>query len=219
MTLDTLTSVGNTQTVLSAVVAFFALIKFHSRGIYIRLIGLTFLLGFLANATAFILFHVEQGSFLNIVFSIYDLVEECLISLIFYYALNRRYGKWFLIISLCFLVFAITNLFWFQKQEISSYNKFFSSFIIINYCIFYFYRLMIELPSTHLQRMPMFWFNSAFLIYYAGALILFISTSYIINVLKHDLISYWVFHNLLNIVEHLIVLIGLYYDLRKNRTV
>jgi hypothetical protein len=72
---------------------------------------------------------------------------------------------------------------------------------------------MIELPSMHLQRMPMFWFNSAFLIYYAGALVLFVFTSYIINVLKQDLVTYWIFHNCLSICEHFLVLTGLYYDL------
>lgn len=214
MTLEVLTYIAYIQTALSASVAVIAFIKFKVRPIYIKLIGLAFLIGFVTNVVGLIFLKAHLKTNINIMYSIYDLTIILIISLIFYYALNMRYGRYFLIVNICFWIFAIINLLWFQKQSISSYNKFLSSFIIINYCVFYFYRLMVELPSTHLQRMPMFWFNSGFLIYYAGALILFIFTSYIINVLKDNLLSYWIFHNLLNIFEHLIVLVGLYFDLR-----
>jgi hypothetical protein len=217
MTLETLSFLAHTQTALSAIVAFLALLKFKSREPYIRLIGLAFLLSFLGNFSALILHSLGLKLYVNIPQSIYQLLIICVISLLFYHALNKRYGQWFLVITICSMTFAIISLLLIQKQFISSYHTFLDSFIIICYCVFYFYRLMVELPSTHLQRMPMFWFTSAFLIYYAGALILFIFTSYIVNVLKDNLITYWIFHNSLSICEHFIVIIGLCYDLKKNR--
>jgi hypothetical protein len=213
MTLETLTYIAHTQTALSAIVAFFALIKFNSRDIYIRLIGLAYLLGFLGNISGLLLHSIGLNLYVNIPQSIYQLMIIGVISCLYYQALNKRYGKWFLIIALCSTTFALISLLFIQKHFISSYHNLLDSFIIIGYCIFYFYRLMVELPSINLQRMPMFWFNSAFLFYYAGALILFVFTSYIVNVLKDNLITYWIFHNTLSICEHVLVLIGLSYDL------
>ena len=214
MTLQTLTCVGYIQTVLSAVVAFLALIRFKSREIYVKLIGLIFLLSFMANVAAYILYYLGLKFYTNIPQSIYEPIMIGVVSILYYQALNKRYSRFFLIVTVCSIAFAVFNLFFLQKQSISSYPKFVNSFIIIGYCIFYFYRLMVELPSTNLQRLPMFWFNSAFLIYFAGALILFIFTSYIVNILKDNLITYWVFHNTLSICEHLIVLTGLYFNLK-----
>lgn len=215
MSLELLNYVSLSQTALSAIVAFLALIQFKSREMYIKLIGLAFLLGFIANSTAFLCLRMGYREYMNIPQTIYDSIIICVFSLIYYHALNKRFGRKYLTISLLTLLFAFVNFFLMQKYSINSYNKFVASFIVIGYSITYFYRLMVELPSTHLQRMPMFWFNSAFLIYYAGAFILFVYTSYIVNVLKNNLLTYWVFHNCLSIFEHFIVLIGLYYDLAK----
>lgn len=63
--------------------------------------------------------------------------------------------------------------------------------------------------------MPMFWFNSAFLVLGAGTFVLYTFTSYLIHVLRNDMITYWSIHNMLSIFAHLIVLIGLYYDFRQ----
>jgi len=213
MTLEFLNIVVYAQTTLSAFVAFFCLIKFRSRKRYVRLIGFVFLLSFVVNTVAMTLYHCGLGRYINIPQSAYDIAALAMLTLVFHNALNKRYGRAFLIIALCFLAFSLLNLLFLQKEGINSYNKFLSSLIVTCYCVFYFYRLMIELPSVYLQRMPMFWFTSAFLIYNAGTIFLFAFTPYLTNVLKNDLITYWSFHNFLSIIEHLLILIGLYYDL------
>jgi hypothetical protein len=217
MTIEFLNIVVYTQTTLSAFVAFFCLIKFKSRKHYVRLIGFVFLLSFVANTVAITLYNCGLGRLVNIPQSAYDIGAIVIITLVFYNALNKRYSRAFLIVALCFLVFSLLNLLFLQKSGINSYNKFLSSFIVTCYCVFYFYRLMVELPSIHLQRMPMFWFTSAFLIYHAGTIFLFAFTSYLTNVLKNDLITYWSFHNFLSIIEHLLMLVGVYYDRNTNR--
>ena len=63
--------------------------------------------------------------------------------------------------------------------------------------------------------MPMFWFNSAFLVLGAGTFVLYTFTSYLIHVLRNDMITYWSIHNMLSIFANLIVMIGLYYDFRQ----
>lgn len=198
-------------------IAVLCLYRYKGRELYVKLIGLVFLLSCLANLTALAFHSYGLRKFTNIPQSVYDIGSLCIISLIFYNALNKRYRTFFLIATVCFLGFSVMNLIFHQKDTINSYNKFLSSFIILCYCIFYFYRLMVELPSTHLHRLPMFWFNSGFLMYHAGSLFLFAFTSYLINILKNDLLTYWSFHNILSILEQLLMLVGIYYDLTSKR--
>src|SRR5687768_12527825 len=97
------------QTVLSAIVAAFALIKFNCRSLYIKLIGLAFLLGFIANACAWLLFWLGFKSFMNVPQTFYDSIIICVISLIFYNALGKRFGKMFLIVTAFYLLFTLAN--------------------------------------------------------------------------------------------------------------
>lgn len=217
MTLDGFLLTAHSQTTLSGIIAVLCFYRYGTRKQYVRLIGFVFLLSFVANLSA-LAFHVYGPKrFSNIPQSMYDIGNLCFISLVFYNALSKRYGTFFLITTVFFLGFSVLNFMFLQKEAINSHNKFLSSFIILCYCIFYFYRLMVELPSTHLQRMPMFWFTSAFLMYHAGTLFLFAFTSYLIHILKNDLIAYWSFHNILSIIQQLLMLIGIYYDLTGNR--
>jgi ABC-type uncharacterized transport system fused permease/ATPase subunit len=213
MTLDIFLLTFFIQTALSFTVSATSFYQYGRRDQYIKLIGLLFLLSFLANGGAYVMFHVGLRKFTNIPQSAYDFIGLVIVSLVFYTAMNKRFKKFFLTVTFLFLIVALSNSLFFQKEGINSYNKFLSSFIITCYCVFYFYRLMVELPSTHLQRMPMFWFTSAFLIYHAGTIFLFAFTSYLTDVLKNDLTTYWTFHNVLGIVEQCIVLTGLAYNL------
>jgi len=209
MTLHSYLLVFYIQTALSAIVALTAFYRFPRRSKGTKLIGLLFAVGFVCNTLGYLL---AKHKMTNIPGSAFDLSLVLIVSLIYNYQTKGRYQKWFLLIASVFILFAITNLFLIQKSDNASNNKLLSSFIIILYAIFYFYRLMVEMPTTHIQRLPMFWFNAAFLIYHAGTIFLFAFTSYLIHVLKEDMFTYWSFHNLLNIVEHLIVLLGLFYD-------
>ena len=87
--------------------------------------------------------------------------------------------------------------------------------IILCYALLFFYHLMKDLPERQVHHLPMFWFNSGFLIYHAGTIFLFAFTSYLINVLKDNLMYYMIFHNILNVVQHLIFIIGFRYDLKR----
>lgn len=217
MTLQVLNFIVYTQTALSLGVAIYSIVKWKQKETYIKLVGLLFFAGFLSNTISQSLYLSGYGKLVNIPNSVYDLVSFCLLILIYYYALNKKYGGFFFFICLFFLVMATMNLFFIQKSLINSNIMFLRAIIIICLCVFYFYRLMVELPVTYLHRMPMFWINSAFLIYNAGALFLFAFTSYITTVLKDNLVLYWSFHNILSIIEHLVVLIGLTYALTNSR--
>ena len=208
MTAELYLTIVYTTTILSGILAIACLYKFLSREKIIRFIGLLFLCSFLCNLATII---TAQG---NVIGSIYIILLVVIIGLIYNHATAGKYRNQFLIISVVFTVFAVCNLLFFQKSQINSYSKLIGSFIIIVYCVFYFYKLMKELPTVHLQRLPMFWFNSAFLLFHAGTFFLFAFTNYLVHVMNNDLLTYWSFHNVLLIIQQLIVLVGVWYSFK-----
>jgi hypothetical protein len=196
------------QTTLSAVVAGFCFYRFFERSKNVRLIGLLFLAGFAANLIVFF-------TYSNLPSTIYDFILIVIAGIVYNGETKGRYSRTIFWATVFFILFGFSNLLFVQKEFFTSYNKMLSSFIIISYAVMYFYRLMVDLPTIHVQRLPMFWFNSAFLIYHAGTVFLFAFTQYLVDVLKDNLITYWSFHNVLSVLQHLIILIGLGYDLRK----
>ncbi len=208
MTLDTFLSIFYVQTTLSGIIALGSFYKFSSRQKLTRLIGLLFLISFICNVTAITTEYVNETG------SVYDLLLIVVASFIYNHVTNGKYAKPVLFVATAFLIFAVFNLIFLQWGCIASYNKLLSSFIIMLDSVFYFYKLMAELPTVHLQRLPMFWFNSAFLLYHAGTIFLFAFTPYLVNIMNDNLLIYWTFHNLLSILQQLIVLLGLVYDFR-----
>jgi hypothetical protein len=203
------------QTTLSGIVAIISFYKFKRREKYIKLIGLSFLFGFLANILSLVISNFKSlNGFINIPHVLYFVSNFAFLTLAYYYVFGKRGGKWLVAATSIFLPFTLANILYFQKASINSYSNVLLSVIIIIYCIVYFYKLMIDMPSLYIHHLPMFWFNAAFLIFHSGTFFLFAFTAYLINVLKNDLIVYWSFHNIISIIEHLIVLVGLYYDLR-----
>jgi hypothetical protein len=203
-----------TQTTLSALVALFAFLKFNSRSSLVKLIGCSFLLSFICNALGFVLLYTKYSRYQNVPQSVFYIINICILTAFYFVAFRGAYRVWLVIaISIC-LPFSFYDIVIQQKSFLESYSPFAQSLFLITFTILYFYRLLVELPAIHLHRLPMFWFNSAILFYYAGASFLFAFTSYLINVLNNSLLNYWTFHNSLSIVEHLIILIGLFFDFK-----
>ena len=202
------------QTVLLAIVAIGALIRYRSRSLIVKLIGFVFLTGFLANMASWLMVGTALRIFVNSTYPISLIITVALYSRIYYDLLHKKNRGWFVLIACVFAVFALVNILFIQKTAPNSYTYFFHSAIMITYCLLYFYVLMQDLPSLYVHQLPMFWFNSGLLVFHAGTFFLFSFHAYLVNVLKNNMLIYWSFHNMLSIIEHIIFLIGLYYDLR-----
>jgi hypothetical protein len=214
MTIQIYVYLAIAQTVLSAIVAILALIRFRSRSLIVKLIGFVFLASCLANVASFTLLGSQTlRIFVNASYPLYLVISMALYSKIYYEILHKRNPGWFVVAASAFAIFALTNLFFIQKTAPNSYSYLFHSAVIIIYCLAYFYVLMQDLPSLYVHHLPMFWFNSGLLVFHAGTFFLFSFHAYLINVLKNNMLIYWSFHNMLSIAEHIIFLIGLSYDL------
>jgi hypothetical protein len=202
------------QTFLSALITVVSFYNFSQRTTLIKLIGVLFAASFICNLAGYLLLVIRAGELVNIPGSLYDCIVVIIGCSIYNHVTKSKYKNVFLSVVVIFLLIALTNLVFLQQLSNASYNKFIGSFILIGFSIYYFFRLMVELPAIHVQRLPMFWINSAFLLYHAGAVVLFAFTDYLINVLKDDLYTYWAFHNILAVVQQVIILIALSYDLK-----
>jgi len=212
MTLETYLLTFKIQTVLAALVTVLSFIYFDKRQLEVKLLGLTFLLSFI-NDQMVDVFDL-RGKEVNIPSAVYGIVAFIPLSLLYNKALNGRYRTGITILAILYLTFAILNSCFIQKEEINTYNYSFSAIVFLFYSILYFYRLMVDLPVQHLHRVPMFWFNAGMLIFNAGTLFLYLFTTYLVEVLHNDLLIYWTFHNIMNVIQLLVVMIGLWQDLR-----
>jgi hypothetical protein len=213
MTLDNFLVVVNIQTFLSGLIVVLSFYKWSQRTRLVRLIGMLFAISFICNFSAVFIFRRFFLEYVNIPGSVYDLTLVPMLTLIFNEALRKKYSVLFNIIAIVFVIGAMINLTLFQVNWVASPNKLATSFITIFYGVIYFYRLMKDLPTMNLTRHPMFWFNSALLIYGAGSLFLFAFLDYLINVLNNDLMIYWTFHNGLSIFHQLLIIIGISYEM------
>lgn len=148
--------------------------------------------------------------------NIFRLVEFFFLLRIYFLAFKPRTHKApFVIILIFYVCFFLAELFILQKGQLNSYSVTLSSVVFIVFSVRYFYILIRDLPTTQIQRLPMFWVNTAVLTYFAGNLFLFAMRSYLINVLKDDQTIYWSFHNFLNIGKNLLFAVALWQNLRK----
>ena len=215
MTLEHFLFIHNAQLVLSLIILIMSVVYFRKRTIDTKIIALHFLLSFVPILVIFFL--GLRGKLVNIPLNLYLLVQMFTLSLLFAIALGKKYKNLLLGAGLLFVVVWFINFLFIQKDELNTYTKAFGSIILIFYCLLYYYRLLIDLPVQQLQRVPMFWYVTSNLVYNAGTLFLLLFTTYLVEVLHNDLLIYWSFHNILDIIQDLLIMLGLWQELRNIR--
>lgn len=121
------------------------------------------------------------------------------------------YKKIVSVISALFTIFAIVNLFFIQGVQGFNTNSFtISSIVFIIYSAVYFYRLIRELPEPYIERMHMFWVNTAVFIYFGINLFLFITVDRLILKADNQFLLSWGLHNSSNALKNIIFTIAVY---------
>lgn len=206
-----LTVLGLTQTSLIFVgVSFFFATPPNGRKELFE-IGLILLLSLVADASGIIgglIYRVNM----NLAYNIHGLLIIPLFLIFYRKKVQWRKVKLFLnILMAAFVAFGLANLFFIQEPlNFNSYTKTFGSVSMILVSLIYFYVLIRELPTESITKLPMFWINTAVLIYFSGTFFVNLSTDYLINVVKDNLIKPWTIHNFLGIVFYLIFSVGLW---------
>src|SRR5688572_20561107 len=198
------------QTFISALIAGVSFFRYWERDTVVKLIGLFFLISCVCNCAQYLCLKLGVA-LVNQVATAYVFLTIIVGTWLYDLILGQRFRWRLLIISSIAFGWVLIVVFFIQNSgENTTYISLAAAFLWLMYSIVYFYRLMQDMPTIHLHRLPAFWFNSSFLIYSSGTIVLFASHDYLIRVQ----VSFWAFHNFVFILSQLIVLIGLYYDLK-----
>jgi hypothetical protein len=175
------------------------------------LLGLILLLSLIADLCGFtggVLMSINM----NLAYSLNNIVTLPLL-LLFYRSKIKsvQVGNSFVAIIVVYLLFSLVNLFFIQGPTgINSYTSSFAAIIKLVLALVYFYALIRELPTESITKLPMFWINTAFLIFAAGTFFVNLSTDYLVNVVKDNYINAFMLHNLVGAVSWLLVAVGLW---------
>jgi hypothetical protein len=188
---------------------------FRSNPIILKLLCILTAVSFLADVSSFVLIRVGVNP--NYAGSSYQFLEFYLLTFIYYQAfLQPSISKILILAGLIFCFFSLLDLLYLQHEGINSYTKSFSAIFFIVLSIAYFYQLLRDMPSLQIHHLPMFWINAAVLFYFAGNFFLFILSDYLIKVMNNNLIVYWSFHNLVNVIKNVLFAVGM---AQRSRTV
>jgi hypothetical protein len=212
MTLEFLV-IANISPFLSLVAVLICLYQFNTKQSYIRLLGLIPLIHILSHLIAILSVEVLKQQ-PNYVLSISNLIELPATILVYYHATNKANKTLSIGCIVVFLFFGLINIMFIQQDNINSYTLIMMSIMIIINALYYFYWLILKLPTTQLQRLPMFWVNSAWMIFHSGTLFLFVFTDYLVQVVGSDLLVLWNLHNILKIIEIFMIVVALWIDLQ-----
>jgi hypothetical protein len=217
MTQDLFFFIANIAPCVSALAVIICMIDLKAKQPYIRVLGIFQLLYVLSHITSIVVKDVFGGN-QNYVYSIYNIIELAIIFMVFYHAMGGINTRVTLFAFFTFAGFAIVNLLFIQQWKINSYSLIYMSIVVILYCIYYFYWLIQKLPTAELQRLPMFWVSSAWLIFYAGTLFLFTFIDYLVLTQLERILQYWTLHNILKTIESTMIAVALWIDLRNTRS-
>lgn len=214
MTIETFLLIVKIIMALNGLIALLAFLFYKRRSTMIKLVGLSFLyevMGYFG-----LIAFDAKGMQVNIAGNLQMLFYFPTITAVYYLQFQKRYGRTFLTIVILFLIFALINLFFVQKMNMNMYTAALINFVQIGYCIVYFYKLMIDMPAPYLQRLPMFWISTALLLQSAGAFFLHLFTAYLTKFFFDDVLIYWTFHDLLIIIQQVLIIIGVSVDLKNS---
>ena len=175
-----------------------------------RLIIITLFIEFIAR----VLF--ERGMNNMFLFHLYTFVEFGFVSAIFYLlSRSEAWKKLILIVSSLFVVFSILNLLFFEGiEQFNSNQRYFECISVFVYCVGYYLGVLRSSESFFLEREPMFWLTSGYLLYFSGTLFLFLYTKSFMDVGKE--LRYWELHGILNIWLNVIYSFVLWLGTRKS---
>jgi hypothetical protein len=146
---------------------------------------------------------------------LFQLFVTALISVFFYHAVEWRSLKTFFItINILYFIFSLINLLYLQKSTINSYSQVLRAMIILLLCIIFFFKLLKELPTQQIHKLPLFWIVSSYFFSYSGKLVIYAITHYMIS-MGNNLMMTSIFHGFLTLIANLLVAVGVWLNYKQ----
>jgi hypothetical protein len=160
-------------------------------------------------------FHINP----NVANNFYVVVVILFQSFFFYHANNQPSLKRPLVyLNVFYFIFAALNLAFVQKWGINSYSDIFGGLFVLAFCILFFYKLLKDLPTQQLHKLPLFWIISALFFSYAGKLVIYTFSHYLVHYVGDDLGIIWLFHNFLTIIGNVVIAYGAWLNHKQLRS-
>jgi len=152
----------------------------------------------------------EKGENNFFLFHGFTIIEFTLLSLFYYNFFKKYFNSLFIIVlifgfvGVAFVDYKINGL-----NDMDSFSGSTECLILTIYSLYLFYFVLQKLVFSNLLSQPVFWINSAVLLYFAGNLLLFIFSN---DLLKTDLTKHYllwaVIHSFCNIFYNLFLTVG-----------
>jgi len=148
---------------------------------------------------------------------IYTLIEFILIAYIYKLKLDKLIPlSVFMAIVVGFVVFSLFNTFVIQGLHANnSYQRTLESVLVVVFVSLYFYKTAKELKVQRIEREPLFWFSAGALLYFSGALFIFIFSNYLLLYSRSLGITFWTAHTFFLLLLYLFSTIALWINPKK----
>jgi hypothetical protein len=143
------------------------------------------------------------------VFRFYTIVQFLLLSFFFIKTLSE--SKMVLYIKICGLLFLTLATYDSYKNGLNSMDDLSltaASVLLMIYSLFTFYHIMENPVHLNILSTPLFWFNTAILVYFSGCLFLFIFSNYLEDHYAKVFHIAWGVNSILNITFNLLIATG-----------
>jgi hypothetical protein len=193
------------------------LIRIDRQPIVFRWLAVVLSLSLVSDIGGLILFQLNLNP--NLAFNMNGLFSLLVASLFLNSAIGRRRLPTFLIlINVGYFALALSNILFLQKSGLNTYSDIFHALFILGFCITFFYKLLQDLPTQNLHKLPLFWIISAFFFSYAGKTVIYTFSHYLVNYLDDDLGIPWTFHHFLTIIGNLVIAYGAWLNHKQLRS-
>lgn len=127
-------------------------------------------------------------------------------------------AKYFNLIFLAFVLFAVINTLFFQSlKQFNSNVTLTESLLLIVFSILYFYKELHYLENPNLAKVPMFWINAAIITYFSGSLVLFHVANDLIPVPMKEMGVVWGVHAIFNMIQYTLFAVALAVKVEKKQ--
>lgn len=205
---------ANFQWFVSLVVIFFCLVYYWKRPDYIKLLGIYGFVSFLFSTIAHF---ANSGSRVNNIINAYVFCEVIILLMLFFLAVREKFFRSLIVVGCISYVLIFAGAYLYYPSYVFSIIRVARDLLMIFFAVSYFIYLLRQLPEDDLLKFPMFWINSAIVVFFSGVFVLSYFRDYIVLVLKDDTAGFWAFRNFFSTAYWLVLAYAGWLDLKSIR--
>ncbi|MFK7785752.1 MAG: hypothetical protein AB8B56_11585 [Crocinitomicaceae bacterium] len=146
----------------------------------------------------------------------FTIVEGYLLMSYFAHYLSSKGSKWITGLKCVFVIFSLSQVFFsFPNLGMNAASKGLESILLIGISLALWRKIMKEYTTENLLSKPVFWINSAVLIYFSASMLLFIFSESILTGKHSARILLWGMHLFFMTIYYVLIGIGLWRITRK----